>query len=509
MALLKVHPMRVRRMSVRAFWGLASWALPLAVAFVATPPLLRTLGAERFGVLMIILVTPLVAGQLELGITSSGVRRLAAALALGKVDLRTLATLGAALGAIGVALGAIVWFASDVVARWLGFAAVLGDPQGVQVVRWCAIWAAVSLLTAMPGLLARSAQALVWITAVQTVATALLWLGALALARAGHPLSAVAALGITISVLSACATAVAMRRLVDWSGALSVDPAILAADRRFSAGMFVTQVASTIVYQGDRMLISALASPAAAGMYALCANLANKTLAATVALTSFAFPHATGLQATGDRERLQALVHTLDRSVAVVVMPVLLPGWFLAAPFLSLWLGSFATDDLATVFRLLWLAFLVPAFAIPVGSLLAAQGNAALPARFSWLTVVVVLGSIFVLVPQLGALGGAIAMVLGMSTSLLFSFVARRTLTLKPAPGRARFWAGVAVGLGGQLVLLLSFHGVLTAWWQVLSAAAAALAVFYGLRAIFRLLSPEEEQLLQRLIARQWRAGKL
>jgi O-antigen/teichoic acid export membrane protein len=501
--------MRARRLSVRALWGLASWALPLAVAFVVTPPLLRTLGAERFGVLMIILVTPLVAGQLELGITSSGVRRLASTLASGKVDLRTLATLSAALATIGGALGALIWFAAEPASRWLGFAAVLGDAQAVHVVRWCAVWAAVSLLTAMPGLLARSAQALVWIAAVQTVATALLWLSALALARAGHPLSAVAALGIAISVVSACATAVAMRRLVDWSGALSIDLAILSADRRFSAGMFATQVASTIVYQGDRMLISALASPAAAGMYALCANLANKTLAATVALTSFAFPHAAGLQATGDRERLQALVHTLDRSVAVVVMPVLLPGWFLATPFLALWLGSFASNELATVFRLLWLAFLVPAFAIPVGSLLAADGNSALPARFSWLTVVVVLGSIFVFVPQWGALGGAIAMVLGMSTSLLFRFVARRTVKLKPAPGRARFWAGVAVGLGGQLVVLLLSYGRLTTWWQVLSVAAAALAVFYGLRAIFRLLSPEEEQLLQRLISRQWRAGKL
>ena len=96
-----------------------------------------------------------------------------------------------------------------------------------------------------------------------------------------------------------------------------------------------------------------------------------------------------------------------------------------------------------------------------------------------------------------------------MSTSLLFRFVARRTVKLKPAPGRARFWAGVAVGLGGQLVVLLLSYGRLTTWWQVLSVAAAALAVFYGLRAIFRLLSPEEEQLLQRLISRQWRAGKL
>ena len=49
---------------MRALWGLASWALPLAVIFFVTPPLLRALGAERFGVLMICLVMPLLATKL-------------------------------------------------------------------------------------------------------------------------------------------------------------------------------------------------------------------------------------------------------------------------------------------------------------------------------------------------------------------------------------------------------------------------------------------------------------
>jgi len=94
---------------VRALWGLASWALPLALVFVVTPYLLRALGAERFGVLMIILVTPLLASQMELGITSSAVRRLAATLATGRVGAgRTLATFTVALGAIGILLGAVV-----------------------------------------------------------------------------------------------------------------------------------------------------------------------------------------------------------------------------------------------------------------------------------------------------------------------------------------------------------------------------------------------------------------
>jgi hypothetical protein len=198
--------------------GLASWALPLAVVFAVTPSLLRALGPERFGVLMIILVTPLLASQMELGITSSSVRRLAAVLAAGRVDAgRMLFTLTVSLGAIGLVLGTVVWIAAVPLSRWLGFTSSLGGESGAELIRWCAVWIAVSLLTLMPGLLARSAQALVWITAVQTLGSAFLWLSALALVRSGRPLSEVIAVGIGLGILSAATTAVAMRRHVDWA----------------------------------------------------------------------------------------------------------------------------------------------------------------------------------------------------------------------------------------------------------------------------------------------------
>lgn len=502
--------MRARRLSVRALWGLASWALPLAVVFAVTPSLLRALGSERFGVLMIILVTPALASQMELGITSSSVRRLAAALATGKVDAgRTLATLTVSLGAIGIVLGAVVWLAAAPLSQWLGFASSLGGDPGAGLIRWCAVWIAVSLITLMPGLLARSAQALVWVTAVQTLGSALLWLSALALIRSGRPLSDVVAVGIGLGVASAGASAMAMRRHIDWSGPFHLDLSLLTADRRFSAGMFASQAASALVYQGDRILISAVGSTAIAGGYAVCANVANKMLAAVVALTSFAFPHAAGLHALGERERLEALVHALDRGVAAVVMPVLLPGWLLAGPFLSLWLGDFGTAELASVFRILWLAFAIPAFAVPVGNMLAAHGNAALAAKFSWLTAIVVICSILVLVPLWGSRGAAVSMLLGMSTSFAFAMAARRTLALRPAPRRGRFWLGIASGLAAQLGLLLVFRASVTGWVPLLLAGVGAVAVFYFVRAIFGLLSPEEEQMLQRLAVRPRRAGKL
>lgn len=502
--------MRARRLSARALWGLASWALPLAVIFAVTPSLLDALGSERFGVLMIILVAPALASQMDLGITSSSVRRLAGTLATGKVDAgRTLLTLATSLGAVGIALGAIVWIAATPISRWLGFTTSLGTGPDTELIRWCAIWIAVSLITLMPGLLARSAQALVWITAIQTLGSALLWLSALLLVRSGRPLADVVAVGIALSFASAGIMAVAMRRHVEWSGPVKLDIALLTADRRFSVRMFASQAAGSLVYQGDRVLIAAVGSPAIAGAYALCANVANKSLAAVVALTSFAFPHAAGLHALGERERFDELVRSLDRGVAVVVMPLILPGWLLAGPFLSLWLGNYGSPELALIFRILWLAFAIPAFAVPVGHALAASGNAGLAARFSWLTASVVIASILILVPLWGARGAALAMLFGMSTSFAFSVAARRALALRPAPGRGRFWLGITIGLATQLALLTTLHTSAIGWTELLLAGTGAVLAFYFVRAIFGLLSPEENQLLQRLSVRRRRGRNL
>ena len=101
-----------------------------------------------------------------------------------------------------------------------------------------------------------------------------------------------------------------------------------------------------MVNQGDRMIVAALGSTAMAGLYALCVNIANKSVAAVVAVNSFVLPHAAGLQAAGRDDMRPGLVHALERSVAVLLLPVLVPALLLADTFFRLWLGGFATPEL-------------------------------------------------------------------------------------------------------------------------------------------------------------------
>ena len=488
------------RFSARAFWGLASWLLPLIVVFVLAPRLLHLLGPERFGILMILLVTPVIATQFDFGLALSAVRQLAAELRQGPVDgSGLLFSYAMAFCVVALLFGTVVGGASGWLADRLGFAALLGSEAARELIRWCAVWGAVSLATAVPALVARAAQSFALLTAAQTLATFVLWIGALLLIRAGHPLRNVAVLGILVSASSAALVTIAVHRRVRWDSRLSLKVSIPATHMRFAGGMFVAQIASAIAFQADRILISSFGSPAVAGAYALCANVANKPLAAVVAITSFAFPHASGLQVDSARDQVGALLQALDRAVAVVVTPVLLPALWLAQPFMKLWLGVYGTPDLVLAFQVLLVAFAIPAFAVPVGHVLAASGRSGLAAQFSWLTAGLVVGGIMALVPTYGLLGAVAAILVAMSTSLIFSFFARRALGSGKPERQARFWAGIWLGVAAQALLLFALTRFVVDWWTLALVGASGWAAFFLVRVIFQRLSPEEIRLVDRL----------
>jgi O-antigen/teichoic acid export membrane protein len=495
------------RLSARAFWGLLSWALPLAIVFVISPRLLHLLDAGRFGVLMIALITPLLAAQMDFGIVSVGVRRMAAAASSGKIDAGgTLFTLFVALAIVGAALGGPIWVSSAAIATAIGFENAMSEAEAPSLVRACAVWFAVSLAMLLPGIAARALQSFLLLAILQTFGTLLLWTTALVLISRERPIEDVVWFGVGLTMVTASITLLAIRRHIDFQSKIYFETRLLAGSWRFAAGMFAAQTASAIVYQGDRILISTLGSPAMAGLYALCSSIANKTAAAVTALTAFAFPHAAQLSSANRRDGLASLLHALDRAIAVLLVPLLLPALFLAKPFLALWIGAYATTEVVTAFRVLVIAFLIPAFAVPVSSILTGSGLSALPARFAWLAVFVIVVSLVVLVPRFGLIGAGVAMLLANSTSFVFSLVGRRALGLGRPAGAMRFWIGISLGCLVQLGVLLVLSDTIGSWWALLATGALAWSAFYGVRVIVGAASPEEIQLFHRARRRLVRA---
>ena len=141
------------RLASNAAWSLASQLLPLTVALVTIPLLLRAVGLERFGFLSIAWTLVGFAGLLDLGIRRA-VTRLVAEW-LGRGDTERAARVGAAalfmaLG-IGVLLCVIVELSADLlVNRWLGLPPHLSQ-EGVSAFRVLALSLPFVMLTNVYG----------------------------------------------------------------------------------------------------------------------------------------------------------------------------------------------------------------------------------------------------------------------------------------------------------------------------------------------------------------------
>ena len=486
-----------------AFWSLNSYLLPLLVTLLAMPWLYRKLGAAEFGVYTLALLAPAIASNLDLGLASASVRRMAGLLhadpsrTLGTV----VASFGLALVLVGAGVGLAILCAAPWLAGWMGFTETLGEQRSRQVLLLCALWAGLTPGMAVPGNLMRAAQHFGPITIVQTVVTIATWGGALALVTAGAGVVAIVTLAIAVSVASAVAYAAFAWPLVRHLP-LHVDWTPVREDIRFSGGLFLMQLASMVAYQIDRVVISALLSPAAAGSYALCANLANKLLFAVSSLTAFAFPRAAAMAASGETAGPSRLLQMLVRNLLPLIASTMVPAMLLAEPFFKLWLGSAYQPELPRLFQLLWVGFALASVAVPASHIIIGLGASRLPALFAWLTALTSIALLVLLLPRLGLVGAGVAAIGALSTSLVFARFVHRRLRSTRDSELPRVLAGCAFGSAAQLALLWRLAPQVDGWLAFLALGGVALPAFYGVRLALRCTTGEESRLLKSALAR-------
>ena len=373
------------------------------------------------------------------GIGAAGVRRIASVVAGGTGDLgNILVTLFVLLLAVGLGFGAIIWFGSDAIARWTGISDTVGAEGAVGLIRACGPWFVVSLGLTVPGVAARALQAFQLIAIMQTASIVFYLELRVAAhnsgqARRGRDLDG---RGPKRHHLRHHAARNSLENILERIE-ISIRSGLFRSDWRFSAGMFASRGCGRHRLPGRSH--PGLGSGFARHRWPVLAvherseqddRRCRCLLTALVCSPCGAHQHFRPPKRAG-----RLLLHALDRAIATLLLPLLLPAMFLARSFLELWVGSYATDELTLALRILLVAFAVPAFAVPVSNILAGTGNSALPARFAWLTVFVLpMTSVMLLVPRYGLAGAATAMLLANSTSFLFAIVGHRALRPRPGP---------------------------------------------------------------------------
>lgn len=478
----------------------AGWLLPVVVALIATPWLLHELGAARFGVWAMCVLVASLLPTLDFGYGVAAIRDMAreadpAARRRVASELLTIGLLTGALFAAVVALG------RGGIARWLNFDAAVPTDEGREVLLLLAPWVALGCVNAALAAPARALERFGALAAIGITSSVALWGISIAFAVGGMKLSALMLVGIVVQAAVAVALSLLYRKTAGSWPAPARRLHTLLRSSRFAGASFANSVTSLATYHADKALVSAFIGPAAAGLYTIVANVANKLLGLIASLAGVIYPRVAGHEGRGDIAATAALYAVASRIALNVTLALATLGVVLADRFLRLWLGSVVTSELVTAFRLLIVAYVIASSAVVASNVLSGRGNARRGAWFAALGGAITLCAGLLLIPRWGLVGAGLAALLGMSQAAAFDLWVRRELIASHPGLKAwrRPWHGWAVAV---VVCGMTTWGVahgLDGWPGLLLAAvcgsAAWAAVWFGLG----FAMPEERAMVDRL----------
>jgi len=483
----------------------------LAVVFITVPIVVRALGTQAYGIYVLATLLLGYTAFLDLGLTPSVVRSIAARHIEGDVPalqglIGTALTLLLGLGLVGGAIIALL--TPNLSHHWLHIPARLqADAQFVLylaaagfVLNMClTVFGAVPQGLQRLDLFALRSLALTTVTGVAQITVVVL----------GGGLRWLAAVTVLINVLSLAVFVLVAKRLIP---GLSLLPQFNRWAARellsFGALRFVNQLAGQVVFQLDRLIVAAFLTIAAVTFYSVPLSIAQRFVIVQAIFATAFFPAATELHALADRRRLQAAYLTSMKLVLVMVVPMVILVAGFSHPLLDGWLGPSFADASAGILAVLAIAYgLAQVMGVPT---LAADatGHVHWSAGFAIVSAVINLTLTIVLVPRVGAIGAAYALLINAATQgLVFVYVVQRRfvrVSLRTMLERAAIrpiTAGLVL-LGYVALLAPRLHGLIT----VLLAMAVGGAIYFGLTVALRVWDPREIALARSLLnIRSWR----
>jgi len=471
-----------RRMGGNLLMTSASYAWSALLLVVSVPILVHGLGVSAYGVFALASLLLGYAALLDLGLTPAVVR--AIAIHALNPDQRPFSKIMGTAFSLFLGLGLLGGLALLALAP-LAVDGILHLPPGLRadarfVLDLTAVGFAanlgLTLFTAVPQGLQRLdvyAGRTIFLSTLSAAAQ----IGAVKL---GFGLRGVATGTLAVNLLGLVLFLVVARRLLP---GVDIRPRFdrwaLRQLAGFGAMKFVSQLASLLTFQLDRVIVAAFLPIAQVTYYAVPVTITQKMALVQASFSTVFFPAASEMHAVGDQVRLRRLYLSAQKLMLTLVLPLVVLLAVLSRPLLSAWLGpSFAAASAGILAALavgygLTLLTGVPALIAD------ATGHPHWTATAGVVYAVINLTLTIVLVPRFGAIGAAYAflansVVQGLAFVLIVQrvlvgvgvFEVVRSVVLRPAAmgvvvlAYALLAAGIVSTLL-ELIVALLFGGVL------------------------------------------------
>ena len=460
-------------------FNLLGLVLPLGVAVLAIPPLVRGLGPERFSILTLAAAAIGYFGLFEFGLGRALTQGVAQRLGTPEErDLPSFVWTALAILLLMGVIGAVALAATTtlLVTRVLNVSPAM---QGEAVRSFYLLAFALPLVITTGGLrgIMEAHQHFGMINALRIPLLAFTFAGPLLVLPFSRSLVPAIAVLVAARVIGwllhafFCARHYAYMRQRAPLSTRWVTPLL-----RYGGWTTVTNVVGPIMVYLDRFFLAAILPLAAVAAYVTPFELVTKLTVVSAAIFTAVFPSFAASVAS-DRDRMRHLYGRSVRAVLLAIFPVVLCTVALAHEGLRLWIGSVLPEESALVLQWLAVGILINAVAQAPYTALQGAGRPDLTAKLHLAEAPLYMAGLWLLTVRFGVTGAAIAWTLRVTVdTIALLFVARRTLgmPLVPQAGLAWTFAAMLASLGAAAMLRdttarLLYVGVVLAVFSVVA----------------------------------------
>lgn len=468
------------------FWNLTGQAVPLIVAVFAIPPLVRGLGTERFGVLMLAWTVIGYFNLFDLGLGRALTKLVAERLGAGHESeipaiVWTALAMTGVMGIAGTALvaGLCPWLVQDVLKIPIHLQA-----ETLKVFYLLAFSIPIVLSSAgLRGIL-EAHQCFGLVNAVRIPLGIFTFLGPLAVLPFSNSLFPVLAVLVAGRLLASGVHVLLCLRLVPaLRHGIRVRCAMVKPLLSFGSWMTVSNIIGPLMVYMDRFLIGATVSMVAVAYYATPYEVVTKLWLIPGALVGVLFPafSATFIQ---DRARAAWLFGRGISYVFLALFPLALIIVTLAHEGLEFWLGTEFADNSSFVLQWLAVGVFINSLARVASGLIQGAGRPDLAAKTHLIELPFYLLLLWWLLGAYGIAGAAIAWVVRVAVDTVVFFaiarwllpgtsvIIRRNAVIIATATGILIVAGCTVGLviKGLFLIGVVLIFILVAWFQVLAS---------------------------------------
>ena len=409
-----------------AVLNLIGQALPLLVAVIAMPFVVRGLGTERFGLLSLAWVVMGYFTVFDLGLGRATTKYVAEALGKDERDIIpqivwTSVTVQAVMGFVGAL--ALFCITDLLVDRVLNVPAeLLGEAKATFHLLAFSI-PVVLASSSFSGVL-EAAQRFDLVNALRVPSSILTYLLPLVGLYLGLGLPGIVTL-ILLSRVGALAGFATMNLIIQ-PELREYSASFCLLHRLFSYGgwVMVSSITGPILVYLDRFLIGSLLTIAALAYYTAPYEAVTRLSIIAASLTMTLFPAFSALEGLKDRQRLSSVFARSFKYMLLTTGPIVVLICLYAEEILEMWLGIDFAAESAVAMKILAGGVLINSLAFVPFALFQGVGRPDVPAKFHLIELPVYICAAWILINNFGIAGAASAWVLRVSLDAFLLFIA-------------------------------------------------------------------------------------